>query len=71
MKLEQYRRGERFVAASTRAGGDAAIAHLWDGPATLPTDAEMDDPAAWVARVMPTPAGWPSDAPAATTAGRA
>jgi putative hydrolase len=54
LKLEQYRRGERFVAGVYRAGGPAAIDHLWDGPATLPTDAEMDDPAAWVRRVVPT-----------------
>lgn len=53
MKLEQYRRGERFVAGVHRAGGPAAIAHLWDGPETLPTDLEMDDPAAWVRRVLP------------------
>lgn len=53
LKLEQYRRGERFVAGVHAAGGDAAIGHIWDGPAALPTDAEMADPAAWVRRVVP------------------
>ena len=53
LKLEQYRRGERFVAGVHRVGGAAAIAHLWDGPETLPSDREMDDPAAWVRRVLP------------------
>ncbi len=53
LKLEQYRRGERFVAGVYRVGGDTAIGHLWDGPATLPTEQEMDDPAAWVRRVTP------------------
>jgi coenzyme F420 biosynthesis associated uncharacterized protein len=53
MKLEQYRRGERFVSGVYRVGGDVAIGHLWDGPATLPTDREMDDPAGWVRRVVP------------------
>ena len=53
LKLEQYRRGERFVAGVHAAGGSAAIAHLWDGPETLPNERELDDPAAWVARVMP------------------
>ena len=53
MKLEQYRRGERFVSGVHRAGGSAAIEHLWDGPETLPTEAEMQDPAAWVRRVVP------------------
>lgn len=53
LKLEQYKRGERFVSGVHRAGGDAAIAHLWDGPETLPSEREMDDPAAWVRRVLP------------------
>jgi coenzyme F420 biosynthesis associated uncharacterized protein len=53
MKLEQYRRGERFVSGVYRVGGSAAIDHLWDGPETLPTDHEMDDPSAWVRRVVP------------------
>jgi coenzyme F420 biosynthesis associated uncharacterized protein len=53
LKLEQYRRGERFVAGIARHGGNAAIARLWEGPASLPTDAEMADPAAWVRRVVP------------------
>jgi coenzyme F420 biosynthesis associated uncharacterized protein len=54
MKLEQYRRGERFVAGVYRVGGSAAISHLWDGPEVLPTEDEMDEPAAWVRRVVPT-----------------
>jgi putative hydrolase len=53
LKLEQYRRGEQFVSGVYAAGGSDAIAHLWDGPETLPTDREMDDPAAWVRRVLP------------------
>lgn len=53
LKLEQYRRGERFVAGVYRVGGSAAIDHLWDGPETLPSEGELDDPAAWVRRVLP------------------
>jgi coenzyme F420 biosynthesis associated uncharacterized protein len=53
LKLDQYRRGERFVAGVARFGGDRAIGHLWDGPHALPTETEMDDPAAWVRRVAP------------------
>jgi len=53
IKLEQYRRGERFVSGVYRVGGSAAIEHLWDGPETLPSDQEMDDPAMWVRRVVP------------------
>jgi coenzyme F420 biosynthesis associated uncharacterized protein len=54
MKLEQYRRGERFVSGVHAAGGDVAVARLWDGPASLPTEHELADPAAWVRRVMAT-----------------
>ncbi len=53
LKMEQYRRGERFVAGVYAAGGAAAIGHLWDGPSSLPTDAEMDEPRRWVDRIVP------------------
>jgi coenzyme F420 biosynthesis associated uncharacterized protein len=53
IKLEQYRRGERFVAGVYGVGGSVAIGHLWDGPEALPTEEEMDAPATWVARVVP------------------
>jgi coenzyme F420 biosynthesis associated uncharacterized protein len=53
IKLEQYHRGERFVAGVYRVGGSAAIDHLWDGPETLPTEQEMEAPDAWVRRVVP------------------
>jgi coenzyme F420 biosynthesis associated uncharacterized protein len=52
LKLEQYRRGERFVAGVAEHGGPEAVTHLWDGPETLPSEAELGDPAAWVRRVM-------------------
>ena len=53
LKLEQYRRGERFVSGVARAGGKPAIDALWSGPSALPTDAEMADPESWVRRVAP------------------
>jgi len=53
LKLEQYRRGERFVACVHRHGGPAAVARLWSGPEQLPSELELDDPAAWVRRVVP------------------
>lgn len=55
MKMEQYRRGERFVSGVARFGGELAIRRLWDGPHALPTDREFDDPAAWVRRMVPDP----------------
>jgi coenzyme F420 biosynthesis associated uncharacterized protein len=53
LKLEQYRRGERFVAGVAAAGGRPAIAALWSGPWALPSDTELADPTAWVRRVVP------------------
>lgn len=53
LKLEQYRRGERFVAGVAAAGGKEAVAALWAGPWALPSEEEMVDPDAWVRRVMP------------------
>ncbi len=51
LKMEQYRRGEEFVAGIEEIAGPQALRRLWDGPETLPTPDEMDDPAAWVRRV--------------------
>ncbi len=57
MKLEQYRRGERFVAGIVRLGGRDALGRLWAGPESMPSDAELDDPAAWVRRALPPVSG--------------
>ena len=51
LKMEQYRKGEAFVAGIERLGGAAALRRLWDGPESLPTSEEIDDPAAWVRRM--------------------
>jgi coenzyme F420 biosynthesis associated uncharacterized protein len=52
LKLEQYKKGERFVRAIAAAGGPAALRRLWDGPETLPQPGEIDEPERWMARVM-------------------
>jgi coenzyme F420 biosynthesis associated uncharacterized protein len=52
VKLEQYRRGERFVSGVASIGGSSAVSRIWAGPENLPTHAEFDDPAAWVRRVV-------------------
>ncbi|MGC8634636.1 MAG: zinc-dependent metalloprotease [Candidatus Limnocylindrales bacterium] len=52
LKLAQYRRGERFVSGVAAAGGVAAVARLWDGPESLPTQDELGHPEAWVSRVV-------------------
>ena len=52
LKMEQYKKGERFVRAIAEARGPAALDRLWDGPETLPRDGEIDDPEAWMTRVL-------------------
>ena len=48
LKMEQYRKGERFVRAIAERAGRRALARLWDGPETLPRDGEIDDPERWM-----------------------
>ncbi|HEY3163416.1 MAG TPA: zinc-dependent metalloprotease [Candidatus Limnocylindrales bacterium] len=57
VKLEQYRKGERFVRLVAEAGGPAALRRLWQGPESLPRHGEIDDPKLWLGRVMPEVAG--------------
>jgi coenzyme F420 biosynthesis associated uncharacterized protein len=52
LKMEQYARGERFVAAVERSAGAAGLRRLWEGPETLPRDGELERPERWVRRVM-------------------
>ena len=52
LKMEQYRKGEKFVAAIARAGGPAALNRLWDGPDSLPQEGEIEAPERWLARVV-------------------
>ncbi len=54
MKLEQYKKGERFVAAIATRGGQPALERLWAGPESLPRDGEIEAPGRWLARVMAT-----------------
>jgi len=50
VKLEQYRKGEAFVAAIAADGGPAVLNRLWAGPEMLPRHGEIDEPARWLAR---------------------
>ncbi len=52
LKLEQYRKGERFVRAVAQQRGASALARLWEGPETLPLADEIAEPARWIGRVM-------------------
>jgi coenzyme F420 biosynthesis associated uncharacterized protein len=63
LKLEQYKRGERFVAAIASARGPEALRRLWEGPETLPRPDEIGAPARWIARVLDAAATLPPAAP--------
>ena len=52
MKLEQYKKGERFVRTIAERGGPAALERLWSGPETMPVEGEIEAPGRWLARVM-------------------
>jgi coenzyme F420 biosynthesis associated uncharacterized protein len=53
LKMEQYRKGEQFVAAVASAGGRDALGTLWVGPEALPSPEEIERPNLWLARMMP------------------
>jgi coenzyme F420 biosynthesis associated uncharacterized protein len=53
MKLRQYELGKKFCDAVAKAGGIAALNRVWEGPAQMPTLAELEDPNAWMARTGP------------------
>jgi len=55
LKMEQYRRGEKFVAEIARVAGPMALRRLWESPDTLPRDDELDTPTRWIARVLSQP----------------
>jgi coenzyme F420 biosynthesis associated uncharacterized protein len=50
LKLKQYEQGRRFCDGVVAQGGPEALARAWRGPDSLPSTAELADPAAWVAR---------------------
>lgn len=51
LKMRQYRLGKDFCDAVVAAGGTKALALAWSGPEALPSSAELEDPARWMARV--------------------
>ena len=50
VKMEQYRKGEAFVAAVAKAGGPTALQRLWSGPDALPRAGEIERPETWLRR---------------------
>src|SRR5919106_895199 len=55
-KLRQYELGKRFCDAVTEAAGIEGLNRVWDAPESLPTAAELEEPAAWLERLGPAPA---------------
>jgi len=51
LKREQYERGREFFEAVAAERGLAGASRVWDDPDYLPTDAELDAPHVWLARV--------------------
>jgi coenzyme F420 biosynthesis associated uncharacterized protein len=51
-KMAQYRDGARFVRAVVDKVGMSEFNAVWAAPENLPSRAEIDDPDAWVARVL-------------------
>ncbi len=56
-KMRQYRDGARFCRQVIAAVGMAGLNAVWTSPDTLPSKEEIADPARWLARVRPEPAG--------------
>lgn len=51
-KVAQYVRGKAFVDAVVAEVGMAAFNQIWTGPDALPRTTDIDDPRAWIDRVV-------------------
>ena len=51
LKRRQYERGAEFFTVVADAEGLDTAGKVWDRPENLPTDAELDDPGRWLARI--------------------
>ena len=51
MKQEQYERGKAFFDAVADDRGVHGASRVWESPEYLPSDEELDNPSAWLARV--------------------
>src|SRR5206468_3708551 len=52
LKLRQYQVGKRFCDTVAEREGVEALHRVFDGPESLPTWAELEDPDSWIARVL-------------------
>jgi len=51
VKRRQYERGKDFFDAVVDARDIETAGRVWESPEMLPSDAELDDPGAWLARI--------------------
>ncbi|MDO4919199.1 zinc-dependent metalloprotease [Kocuria sp.] len=51
-KMRQYSNGQRFVEHVVERVGMERFNTVWESPQTLPTEAEIHDPRAWMERVL-------------------
>ncbi len=51
VKRRQYERGKEFFDVVVEERGIETAGRVWESPEMLPTDAELDDPEAWLARI--------------------
>lgn len=51
-KMRQYAAGRRFVDHVVAAHGVTGFNRVWEAPANLPTETEIDYPDQWIARVL-------------------
>lgn len=56
MKLRQYEQGKRFCDGVVDIAGIEGLNRVWESPLQMPSAAELDDPASWVARTESTAA---------------
>ena len=50
-KMRQYKDGSKFVRAVVDRAGMDGFNRVWEGPANLPTEAEIHDPSLWMTRM--------------------
>jgi coenzyme F420 biosynthesis associated uncharacterized protein len=51
MKMRQYELGKRFCDAVVERRGISTLNQVWSAPEALPNVKELEDPAAWIARI--------------------
>src|SRR4051812_42183334 len=52
MKMRQYELGKRFCDAVANEVGISGLNAVWRSPQDMPSQAELDDPATWIARTQ-------------------